>query len=61
MWELHISSLEQVGGGALQLPSSWQIADWAPFNVRPVKQEYSTSTPLDVLDREAVPLAGKDG
>ena len=45
----------------LQLLSSRQIADWAPFKVLPVKQEYSTSTPLDVLDRIAVPLTGKGG
>ena len=61
MWEVYLSSLEQVGGGALHLPSSRQIADRAPFKMWFVKQEYSTSTPLDVLDRVAVPFTGKEG
>ena len=51
----------QVGAEAFQLPLSRQTAEWAPFNARSEKQEYSTSTPLVVFAKEAVPSTGKGG
>ena len=51
----------QVGAEAFQLPLSRQTAEWAPFNARSAKQEYSTSTPLVVFAKEAVPSTGRGG
>ena len=51
----------QVGAEAFQLPLSRQTAEWAPFNARSEKQEYSTSTPLVVFAKETVPSTGKGG